>query len=105
MPDMRVCTIGRHRRASGKVGSGVSFKALPLQPQDGERQADQGYMMVLAWPAASFMVIQSQFLFQLLTVLFHPPAEFSQSHQTPQRDFLRQVRKPILGGCFRRPLD
>lgn len=62
--------------------------------------------MMPALPAAPFVVIQPQFLFQLLVVLFHPPAEFSQPHPSPQRDFLRQVRKPIFGRrfCVRRPL-
>src|SRR5207244_5236689 len=64
-------------------------------------------MMMPAWPAAPFVVVQSQFLFELLVVLLHSPAEFSQPHQAPQRDLLRQVREPILGGRFRFrwPLD
>src|SRR5438552_17749473 len=64
-------------------------------------------MMMPAWPAAPFVVVQSQFLFELLVVLLHSPAEFSQPHQAPQRDLLKQVREPILGGRFRFrwPLD
>src|SRR5439155_1201172 len=57
-------------------------------------------MMMPAWPAAPFVVVQSQFLFELLVVLLHSPPEFSQPHQAPQRDLLRQVREPILGGRF-----
>src|SRR6266849_5680587 len=56
--------------------------------------------MMPAWPAAPFVVVQSQFLFELLVVLLHSPAEFSQAHQAPQRDLLGQVREPILGGAL-----
>ena len=78
-------TLCKHRRASGKLGSGV-FMALPLPQQEGVGQANQGDVMMPALPAAPFVVVQSQFLFQLLIVLFDSPAQFGQLHQAAERD-------------------
>ncbi|MGD1158095.1 MAG: hypothetical protein ABSA41_20025 [Terriglobia bacterium] len=54
--------------------------ALPLQQQEGMRQAPHGQVMMPAVPAASFVVVESQLFFELLMVLFYSPAEFGQSH-------------------------
>ena len=70
---MRIKTICRDRRASGKVGIGVFFKALSFQQQEGIGQADQGHLMMPALPAAPFVMIHSQFFFELLIILLHPP--------------------------------
>src|SRR5256885_2017311 len=72
-PNMRIKTICRDRRASGKVGIGVFFKTLSFQQQEGIGQADQGHMMMPALPAAPFVMIHSQFFFELLIILLHPP--------------------------------
>ena len=74
---------------------------LPLQQQERVGQADQGDVVMPALPAAPFVMVQSQFLFQLLIVLFHAPAEFGQLHQAWERDPLGQVREPVLAGSFR----
>lgn len=58
---------------------------LPLHQQEGIRQADQRDVIMPALPAASLEVIQPQLLFQLLIVLFHPPAQLGQLHQAPER--------------------
>src|SRR2546425_10608593 len=87
-PNMRIKTICRDRRASGKVGIGVFFKALSFQQQEGIGQADQGHLMMPALPAAPFVMIHSQFFFELLIILLHPPAQLRQSDQAPQRDLL-----------------
>ena len=73
---------------------------LPLPQQEGVRQADQCDVMMPALPAAPFVMVQSQFLFQLLIVLFDSPAQFGQLHQASERDPLGQVREPILRGSF-----
>ena len=53
-----------------------------------------------AWPAASFVVVQSEFLLELLVVLCHPPAQLGELNQAPQRDPLGQVGAPIFGRGF-----
>jgi len=73
---------------------------LPLPQQEGVSQADQRDVMMPALPAAPFVMVQSQFLFQLLIVLFDSPAQFGQLHQASERDPLGQVREPILRGSF-----
>ena len=42
--------------------------------------------MLPALPTAPLLVIQPQFLFQLLMVLPDSPAQFRQMHQVPPRD-------------------
>ena len=69
-------------------------------------QAHQRHVMMPAWPTAPFVVIQSQFLFQLLIVLLDSPAQFRPLHQASPRDVRGQVGEPIVAGrcSFLRPL-
>ncbi len=73
---------------------------LPLPQQEGVGQTDKRDVMMPALPAAPFVMVQSQFLFQLLVVLFDSPAQFGQLHQASERDPRGQVREPILRGSF-----
>src|SRR4051794_40456545 len=54
--------------------------------------------MVEAAPAASFVVSQAQFLFQLLVIALDPPAQFGQIDQAIERHVRWESGKPILGG-------
>src|SRR5215210_2467547 len=54
--------------------------------------------MVEAAPAASFVVSQAQFLFQLLVIALDPPAQFGQIDQAIERHVRWDGGKPILGG-------
>jgi hypothetical protein len=54
-PNRRISTICRLRRASGKVGTEVFFKAPALEQQEGIGQAHQGDMMMPALPAAALV--------------------------------------------------
>src|SRR5215471_13198732 len=64
-------------------------------------------MVMPALPAAALVMVQPQFLLELLVVLLHPPAQLGQPHQAAPRDLLGQVGQPILGRCYRvrRPFD
>ena len=64
-------------------------------------------VMMPTCPAPSFKMIQAQLLFQLLVILFHPPAPSRDRHQPLQTQRLGQITKVILGGLgfTRRPFD
>src|SRR3990172_7992544 len=104
---MRIKTCCKQRRTSGRLGGGVFFVLKPLADQKSISQTYQRHMMMPALPTAPCVVIQSQFLFQLLIVLLDSPAQFRQLHQGPPRDVRGQVGEPIVAGCcsFLRPLD
>ena len=89
------------RLACGRVHPVVFFNPEALQHQKVKGHHGQGDMMMPAAPGASFKVIQSQFGFQLLIVLLHPPAHLGPIDQPPEVSLLRQIGKPILrGSCF-----
>src|SRR5215471_6521772 len=99
-PNRRISTNCRARRVCGKVGTGVFFKVAALQQQKGIGQAHQGDMVMPALPAAALVVVQPQFLLELLVVLFYPPAQLGQPHQTAPGHPLGQIGEPIFGrGC------
>src|SRR3954452_18731424 len=54
--------------------------------------------MMEATPAASFVVPEAQFLFQLLVIALDPPAQFGQIDQAIERHVRWESGKPILGG-------
>ncbi len=64
------------------------------------RQHDQRDMMMPTCPTAAFVMIQPQFLLELLTILFDLPAGFDDAHQPPQRVVLRQVAEKVFGRFF-----
>src|SRR5512144_627281 len=54
--------------------------------------------MMEAAPAASLVVPQAEFLFQLLVIALDPPAQFGQIDQAIERHVRRDGGEPILGG-------
>ena len=89
------------RLACGRVHPVVFFNPETLQHQKVKGHHGQGDMMVPAAPGASFKVIQSQFGFQLLIVLLHPPTHLGPIDQPTEVGLLRQIGKPIFrGSCF-----
>src|SRR5215831_19593117 len=56
--------------------------------------------MMPARPAAAFVMIQPEFLLELLIVLCDLPATFSDPHQPPQPRVLRQVTEKVSGGIL-----
>src|SRR4051795_1161820 len=62
--------------------------------------------MVPARPTPTFEVIETEFLFHLLVVLFHPPAFAGGRYQLAQARVLRQITEIVLRGLgfARRPL-
>jgi hypothetical protein len=82
--------LPRFRKSRGLI----FLMALPLKQQQGVRRANRGHVMMSALP---FLMFQSEFLLQLLIVLFRAPAEFGQPNQAPERDPLGQCGEPILG--------
>src|SRR5215212_1602714 len=54
--------------------------------------------MMEAAPAASLVVPQAEFLFQLLVIAFDPPAQLGQIDQAIERHVRRDGGKPIFGG-------
>ena len=51
-----------------------------------------------AAPAASLVVPQAEFLFQLLVIALDPPAQFGQIDQAIEWSVGREGGQPILGG-------
>ena len=54
--------------------------------------------MMEAAPAASLIVSQAQFLFQLLIIALDPPAQFGQIDQAIEGDVRRDGGQPVFGG-------
>ena len=70
-------------------------------------QHDQCHVVVPAAPAAPLIVIQPEFLLELLIVLLDLPTCFGDLYQSPKTVVSGQVAEEISGrlrGCFR-PLD
>src|SRR5271157_58951 len=88
------------RRVCGRVHPEVFFAPQPFQGQEGMRQHDQGDMMMPTCPTAAFVMIQPQFLLELLIILFDLPAGFDDAHQAPQSVVLRQVAEKVFRGFF-----
>src|SRR6187455_1117372 len=64
-------------------------------------------MMMKAAPAASFIMIEPQFLLEILIIPLNSPAQLGPVDQIDQGGRGRQSRKPVLGRLrvTRRPLD
>ena len=62
------------------------------------RQHDQGDVVVPACPVAAFVVIEPQFLLELLIILRDLPAAFDKAHQPPRGVMLRQVAEKAFRG-------
>ena len=86
------------RRVCGRVHPEVFFAPQSFQGQEGMCQHDQSDMMVPPCPIAAFIVIQAQFLLELLIVLFDLPAAFDDAHQPAQGVRLRQVAEKVFRG-------
>src|SRR5271157_3287637 len=86
------------RRVCGRFHPEVFFAPQPFQGQEGMRQHDQRDMMMPTCPTAAFVMIQPQFLLELLIILFDLPAGFDDAHQPPQRVVLRQVAEKVFRG-------
>ena len=71
------------------------------------RHHDHGYVVMPALPIATFIMVQAEFLFELMIVLLDLPTTFDQADDAPQCIVTGKVTETILGRClFRlRPLD
>ena len=56
----------------------------------------QGSVMMKATPATSFIMIEPEFLLEILVITLNPPAKFGHVDQIDQSDRGRQGREPIL---------
>src|SRR4051794_14280583 len=54
--------------------------------------------MMKAAPAASLVVPEAEFLFQLLVIALDPPAQFGQIDQALERYVWRDGGQPVFGG-------
>src|SRR5208337_3206659 len=88
------------RRVCGRVHPEVFFTPQAFQGQESVRQHHQRYVMMPATPTAAFVVIQPQFLLELLIVLFDLPPAFGGPHQPPQRVVRRQVAEEVFRGLL-----
>src|SRR5689334_14919923 len=63
--------------------------------------------MMKAAPAPSFIMIEPEFLLEILIIPLDPPAQFGPVNQIDQGGRRRQGREPVLGRLrvTRRPLD
>ena len=63
--------------------------------------------MMKAAPAASLIMIEPQFLLEILVIPLNPPAQFGHVNQIDQGGRRRQGREPVLGRLLvtLRPLD
>src|SRR6478672_11467238 len=57
----------------------------------------QGGVMMKAAPATSFIMVEPEFLLEILVIPFNPPAQFGHVNQIDQGDRRRQGREPVLG--------
>src|SRR5271169_3577235 len=105
--DAGLCRSGRTSCPAGSEAFGYASgteegkrcwggKPSPLGRQEGVRRDAEHPVMVEALPAAPFVVIQSQLVFQLLVVALDPPADLYQPHEIIKRHVLRDVREPVL---------
>src|ERR687889_2609182 len=63
--------------------------------------------MMKAAPAPSFIMVEPQFLLEILIIPLNPPAQLGPVNQINQGGRRRQGREPVLGRLLvaRRPLD
>lgn len=68
--------------------------------QIAECQEHQKHMSMPAGPRSAFMVVQSQFLFQLLIALFNPESFMGEPHHLQSRDILWHVTEKVAQFTF-----
>ena len=69
------------RRVLGRVQPEVFFTAEGLKREERMRQHDQRHMVMPAGPVPTLIVIQPEFLLELLVVLLDLPPAFRQPYQ------------------------
>ena len=69
-------TLGRDQRCPE-----VFFKVQILQRQEAKGEHGHGDVVMPSLPRASFLMIQTQLIFELLVALLDPPANLGQAHQ------------------------
>src|ERR1035437_3266320 len=92
----------------GKVTPEVFFKACLLRAKKRIGDAYQTNVMMPAEPLTAFVMIQSQFFFQLPVIQLHAPAGLGDADPAPQPERLRvELSQPVLGrlGRFLRPFQ
>jgi hypothetical protein len=80
------------RRVGGRAQLEVLFIPQPLQGQKGVRQHHRYHMMGAPHPTAAFVVIQPQFLLELLVVLFDLRAAWPKVASAKRRMRARRCR-------------
>src|SRR5260370_12715924 len=89
------------RRSSRRmVGSGdgdpeVFFRTQTLKGEEGEGHHREGDVVVPALPASPFVVVEPEFVFELLVALLDPPADLHHAHEAREIRARRQRRKPV----------
>src|SRR3954471_16296647 len=79
------------------VGSALEGEKTSLRHEEAIGRNAQGGVMMKAAPAASFIMIEPQFLLEVLVIPLNPPAQFGPVNQIDQGDGRRQGREPVLG--------
>src|SRR5215467_815626 len=80
------------------AGASGGGKTAPFGHQEPIGRNAEGGMMVKAAPTPSFIVAQSEFLFQLLVVPLDDPAMLGQAHQIGKFSFGRESGQPVSAG-------
>src|SRR6266702_9007100 len=107
--ELGTCRSGRNGGSSGSIiiGNGNlrderggtrsrGGNRLLFGDQESVRRNAQRGMMVEPAPSATLIVIEPDFLLELLVVAFDAPAHFSEIDQAVERRILRKVRKPVF---------
>src|SRR5215472_5427546 len=89
------------------AGARGGRKTAPFGHQEPIGRNAEGGMMVKTTPTPSFIVAQSEFLFQLLVVPLDDPAMLGQAHHIGKLGCLRKSGQPVSTrfGFLSRPLD
>lgn len=87
------------RLAWGKVHPEVFFSPETFQDEESKGHHRERHMVMPTIPRAPFEMVQPQFIFELLVILFYPPADFGAIDQFLQIGAFRQAGKPEIFGC------
>src|SRR3954462_6379812 len=97
------------RRVAQALGVGIALEGekTSLANEEAIGRNAQGGVMMKAAPAPSFIMIEPQFLLEVLVIPLNPPAQFGHVNQIDQGGGRRQGREPVLGRLLvaLRPLD
>src|SRR5262250_2232571 len=89
------------------TGASGGGKTAPFGHQEPIGRNAESSVVVKTAPTSSFIMSQSEFLFQFLVIALDNPTMFGQSHQILQLHIFGQSGKPVLDrfGFLARPFD